>query len=204
MKIKLIFITYFLLTFIFFSCNRSKSEGVTNITNSAEEVIKSKVDLLRDITPLFEDGDVNAVIEIPSGTIEKWELNKSTGQVQWELVDNTQRVVNYLGYPGTMGSACYDYIIADEIVLPKSENKNYVENIIHLPECYQPNQAKIEKIDQIFDIDILHINNIFCLYKSNFIWRENKIFNYIKCYTNIDESNYNASLFANSSLSERH
>lgn len=52
-----------------------------------------------------------------------------------------------------------------------------------------------EKIDQIFDIDVLHINNICYLYKSNFIWRENKIFNYIKCYTNIDESNYNASLF---------
>ncbi|MDG2228401.1 MAG: inorganic diphosphatase [Flavobacteriales bacterium] len=103
MKIKLIFITYFLLTFIFFSCNRSKSEEVTNISNSAEEVIKSKVDLLRDITPLFEDGDVNAVIEIPSGTLEKWELNKSTGQVQWELVDNTPRIVNYLGYPGNYG-----------------------------------------------------------------------------------------------------
>jgi len=58
--------------------------------------------------------------------------------------------INYLGYPGTMGSACYDYIIADEIVLPKSENKNFVENVIHLPECYLPNQAKIEKIDQIF------------------------------------------------------
>ena len=58
--------------------------------------------------------------------------------------------INYLGYPGTMGSTCYDYIIADEIVLPKSENKNYIENIIHLPECYQPNQAKIEEIDKIF------------------------------------------------------
>ena len=103
MKIKLIFITYFLLTFIFISCNRSKSEELTNIRNSAEEVLKSKVHLLRDITPLFEDGDVNAVIEIPSGTIEKWELNKSTGQVQWELVDNTPRIVNYLGYPGNYG-----------------------------------------------------------------------------------------------------
>ncbi len=103
MNIKLIFNTYVFLIFILISCNRSKSEAVTNLPDSTQEVIKGKPNLLRDIIPLFEDGDVNAVIEIPSGTIEKWELNKSTGQVQWELVDNTPRIVNYLGYPGNYG-----------------------------------------------------------------------------------------------------
>lgn len=52
--------------------------------------------------------------------------------------------VNYLGYPGTMGSSCYDYIIADKIVIPEKEKKNYCEKVIYMPECYQPNQAKIE------------------------------------------------------------
>ncbi len=52
--------------------------------------------------------------------------------------------INYLGYPGTMGSVCYDYIIADKIILPKSEIKNYSEKIIYLPDCYQPNQEKIK------------------------------------------------------------
>ena len=103
MNIKFIFNTYFLLIFILISCNSSKPEEATNLPNSAQEVIKSKPNLLRDIIPLIEDGDVNAVIEIPSGTLEKWELNKSTGQVQWELVDSTPRIVNYLGYPGNYG-----------------------------------------------------------------------------------------------------
>ena len=53
-------------------------------------------------------------------------------------------IVNYLGYPGTMGSNCYDYIIADEIVIPKNEKKNFYEEVIYLPKCYQPNQADID------------------------------------------------------------
>lgn len=52
-----------------------------------------------------------------------------------------------------------------------------------------------EKVNKIFDIDVDHINNLFLLYKNNFIWRETKIFNYIKNNTDIRCRNYNASLF---------
>ena len=47
--------------------------------------------------------------------------------------------VNFLGYPGSMGADCIDYIIADPIVLPFDEAAHYREKIVHLPECYQPN-----------------------------------------------------------------
>ena len=40
--------------------------------------------------------------------------------------------VNYLGYPGTMGDECHDYIIADKFVLPKEEASNYTEKILYL------------------------------------------------------------------------
>ncbi|MDC0167008.1 tetratricopeptide repeat protein [Candidatus Pelagibacter sp.] len=52
--------------------------------------------------------------------------------------------VNYLGYPGTMGSKCFDYIIADEIVIPKENKKYFSEKVMYLPNCYQSNQKKIE------------------------------------------------------------
>ncbi len=52
--------------------------------------------------------------------------------------------VNYLGYPGTMGSKCFDYIIADEIVIPKENKKYFSEKVMYLPNCYQPNQKKIK------------------------------------------------------------
>ncbi|MFI5016102.1 MAG: tetratricopeptide repeat protein [Hyphomicrobiales bacterium] len=49
---------------------------------------------------------------------------------------------NYLGYPGTMGGDFIDYIIADPIVLPFDQQPYYSEKIVHLPECYQVNDAK--------------------------------------------------------------
>jgi predicted O-linked N-acetylglucosamine transferase (SPINDLY family) len=50
--------------------------------------------------------------------------------------------VSYLGFPGTMGGEFIDYIIADATVLPFAEQPFYVERIVHLPDCYQPNDSK--------------------------------------------------------------
>lgn len=59
--------------------------------------------LLDDIKAITDNGNINAVIEIPAGTLEKWELDKSTGQIKWEIKDGKPRVVNYIGYPGNYG-----------------------------------------------------------------------------------------------------
>jgi predicted O-linked N-acetylglucosamine transferase (SPINDLY family) len=50
--------------------------------------------------------------------------------------------VSYLGFPGTMGGDFIDYVIADPIVLPLTQQAHYCERIVHLPDCYQPNDAK--------------------------------------------------------------
>jgi predicted O-linked N-acetylglucosamine transferase (SPINDLY family) len=50
--------------------------------------------------------------------------------------------VSFLGYPGTMGCDFIDYVIADETVLPFSQQRFYPERIVHLPDCYQPNDRK--------------------------------------------------------------
>jgi protein O-GlcNAc transferase len=49
--------------------------------------------------------------------------------------------VNYLVYPGTTGASYMDAIIADRIVLPLDQQAFYSEKIIHLPDCYQANDA---------------------------------------------------------------
>ncbi len=48
---------------------------------------------------------------------------------------------SYLGYPGTSGDACIDYLIADELVIHPDARNCYSENIIYLPGSYQPNRA---------------------------------------------------------------
>ncbi|MGF1622497.1 MAG: tetratricopeptide repeat protein [Rhodomicrobiaceae bacterium] len=50
--------------------------------------------------------------------------------------------VNYLGYPGTMGAPFMDYIIADPFVAPIEHQRFFDEKIVHLPDCYQPNDRK--------------------------------------------------------------
>ena len=52
--------------------------------------------------------------------------------------------INYLGYPGTMGSEYYDYIIADKVTIPVNSQKFYSEKIIYLPICYQVNDSTRE------------------------------------------------------------
>ncbi|MEZ5956573.1 MAG: hypothetical protein R3C27_05095 [Hyphomonadaceae bacterium] len=49
--------------------------------------------------------------------------------------------VNWLGYPGTMGSPYHHYIIGDEWVIPPDHEIYYSERVLRLP-CYQPNDRK--------------------------------------------------------------
>ncbi len=47
--------------------------------------------------------------------------------------------VSYLAFPGTMGTSCFDYIVADPILIPKDAQDGMVEKIIYLPDSYQVN-----------------------------------------------------------------
>jgi protein O-GlcNAc transferase len=50
--------------------------------------------------------------------------------------------VQYLGYPGTMGSDCIDYLIADRTVVPDEHRPFYSEQIVYLPDTYQCNDSR--------------------------------------------------------------
>lgn len=52
--------------------------------------------------------------------------------------------VSYLGYPGSLGSNIWDYIIADAEVIPEEALGHYSERIIYLNGCFQPNDSKRE------------------------------------------------------------
>jgi predicted O-linked N-acetylglucosamine transferase (SPINDLY family) len=45
----------------------------------------------------------------------------------------------YLGYPGTSGKDFMDYMIADRITVPEKFREHYSEQIIYMPNSYQPN-----------------------------------------------------------------
>ena len=85
------------------SCNPRSTDRVSGFSDKPLIKNNDTLNLLPNTVPRFKDGEVNALIEIPAGTLEKWELNKSSGKIEWELVDNKPRVVKYLGYPGNYG-----------------------------------------------------------------------------------------------------
>ena len=47
--------------------------------------------------------------------------------------------VNYLGFPGTLGAADIDYIIADDFLIPPERRADYSEQVVYLPDCFQAN-----------------------------------------------------------------
>jgi predicted O-linked N-acetylglucosamine transferase (SPINDLY family) len=58
--------------------------------------------------------------------------------------------VNYLGFPGTLGTDYIDYLIADRVVIPEDRRRNYNEAVVYLPHCYQANDRKRLIADRVF------------------------------------------------------
>ncbi len=52
--------------------------------------------------------------------------------------------IHYMAYAGTLGADTIDYLIADNIIIPKGYEKFYSENIIRMPHSYQCNDNKKE------------------------------------------------------------
>lgn len=58
---------------------------------------------IHDIEPVSISGNINAVIEIPSGTNDKFEVSKETGHIVQDIEDGLPRKIKYIGYPGNYG-----------------------------------------------------------------------------------------------------
>ena len=78
--------------------------------------------------------------------------------------------VNYLGYPGTMGSQHIDYIIADRVVIPGDRREFFSEKIAYLPFTYQPN-SRGQRGDGIVsraDAGLPPDGFVFCCFNNSF------------------------------------
>lgn len=49
--------------------------------------------------------------------------------------------VSWLGYPGTTGADCLDYVIGDPVLTPLQTQPHFSECIAQMPHCYQPNDS---------------------------------------------------------------
>ena len=99
----------FILIFISFGCMQQPE----SIRETTPKMIADH-DYLRDFEPLTESGLVNVVIEIPAGDHQKWEVNKESGFLEWELATDTLREINYMGYPANYGMVPRTWLPIDQ------------------------------------------------------------------------------------------
>ena len=103
------------------------------------QLIVSAVDNFIDI----RSKPTNSVIELcrTLGIDIALHRNGHTKEARTELFQ--QKVapvqISYLGYPGTLGAEFIDYVVADSMVIPSSHRHYYSENVIYMPNSYQPN-----------------------------------------------------------------
>jgi predicted O-linked N-acetylglucosamine transferase (SPINDLY family) len=79
--------------------------------------------------------------------------------------------VNYLGFPGTLANPNFEYIIADETIIPKSHQHFYSEKVAYLPNSYQVNDRKRKVNEKIFTRQELGLPNtgfVFCCFNYNY------------------------------------
>ena len=81
--------------------------GSTSLETDASKTKSISLDkiesYIHDIEPVSISGNINAVIEIPSGTNDKFEVSKETGQIVQDIEDGLPRKIKYIGYPGNYG-----------------------------------------------------------------------------------------------------
>lgn len=79
--------------------------------------------------------------------------------------------VSYIGFPGTLGMAEMDYIVADPVVLPEAEFPYYDEKVVQLPHSYQVNDRKRKIADEtparVF-VGLPETGFVFCCFNNNY------------------------------------
>lgn len=79
--------------------------------------------------------------------------------------------VNFLGYPGTMGAEYMDYIIADDVVIPKHSSHLFSEKIVRLPNSFQPSDSRRgapQKIHSRSDFGLPDLGFIYCCFNNSY------------------------------------
>jgi predicted O-linked N-acetylglucosamine transferase (SPINDLY family) len=77
---------------------------------------------------------------------------------------------SYIGYIGTMGANYYDYLVADQTMIPEQNQKYFTEKIVYLP-CFQVNDSTQSLPDITFtrkDLGLPETEFVFCCFNNTF------------------------------------
>ena len=141
----------------------SSDESRSRLLASVDEFIDVKNLTTDQIVNLARDKGIDIAVDLKGYT------EHSRPEVFFRRVAPIQ--LSYLGYPGGMGCKSMDYIMADRVVIPESNQKYFLEKIIYLPHCYQVNDRTKKIADVKFsksDLGLPERAFVFCCFNNNY------------------------------------
>ena len=140
----------------------SKHEMYIRVSNAFDQFINVKFKTDKEIAQLSRELNIDIAIDL-MGFVKNNRFKI--------FIDRCAPIqVNYLGYPGTLGTNCFEYIIADKTLIPKECQEYYSEKIVYLPNSYQPNDSKKKISKKIFkreELDLPKNDFVFCSFNQS-------------------------------------
>jgi predicted O-linked N-acetylglucosamine transferase (SPINDLY family) len=103
--------------------------------------IRSTVDHWIDISDLSDRQAAQRIVADGIDILVDLNGYSKSGRTKLFALRPAPVIVNWLGYPGTIGSPYHHYIIADDYIIPPEHEIYYTEKVLRLP-CYQANDRK--------------------------------------------------------------
>ncbi|MBH44496.1 MAG: hypothetical protein CMD88_03475 [Gammaproteobacteria bacterium] len=136
--------TYYLIKNLFEYHNHDKFEVHIfsyNHDNIIKDELEKKIYKFHDINDLSEIDAIDLIQSCEIDILIDLSILITNNHINIIKSRPAKKIVSYLGFPGTSGYECYDYMITDEIVTPKEYQKFYTEKFLYLPNCYQINDG---------------------------------------------------------------
>ncbi|HVG51513.1 MAG TPA: tetratricopeptide repeat protein [Xanthobacteraceae bacterium] len=139
------------------------SELRRRIEASVERFVDARTYSDQQIADLIRRSETDIAVDLSGLT---------TGERAGILVQRPAPVqISFLGYLSTMGASHIDYIIGDPIVIPQEYRSHYSENVVYLPNCFQPTDRSRQIAEKSFsrsDVGLPTAGFVFCCFNSNY------------------------------------
>jgi len=98
--------------------------------------------------------------------------------------------ITYLGFAGTSGHPCIDYIIADRYLIPDEESPFYSESPLYLDEVYQcsDRQRPVSRLPTRAECGLPEGKFVFCSHNNNYKFNEEVFSSWMRILQRVPES----------------
>jgi protein O-GlcNAc transferase len=133
------------------------------IQSSVEKFIDAKAMTEADIAELIRQHEIDVLLDLKGFTEDS-----RFGIFPYRAAPIQ---VSYLGFPGTTGADCIDYVVADRTLVPADHHAFYSEKIVALPHSYQINDAQRSIADTAgtrAELGLPAAGFVFCCFNGNY------------------------------------